>query len=101
MEQAAFCGVIYGTKEWTLKGHKDVSPKNCIQQEGDLLYLPDHMQHTVINHGEVIAISGLDAFGKIKHRWLMAQGDPALDMYDHPGVYDDEPDQTQSTRGDL
>ena len=50
----------------------------CMQSEGDLLYVPAHWSHSVVNHGEVIAISGLDVFEKLQQGSAPPVDDPGL-----------------------
>jgi len=66
---ASWCAVIHGSKFWTFKqGFDELYEKGChhnagvrgtqtcIQEAGDLLYLPPKWGHSVTNQGDVVAV---------------------------------------------
>ena len=64
--EEAWCAVMVGAKLWTVQRplgelleDEAVHEQQCLQESGDLLYLPPHYQHRVQNIGEVVSVSGL------------------------------------------
>ena len=49
--------LVYGSKEWTLSRPLSFESHTCVQQPGDLLWIPDHWHHAVVSRDETFGVA--------------------------------------------